>query len=450
MKALQDAYKEHKGGLESETAYLFIMDDSGNGKNRDTQGFMPQGKQFGYIFLKNIKDSKEDVNQIIAHDLGHGRWKLSHTFDSTYGEKIAKDDKLNLMSYGGGTHLAKWQWDVMDMPAWFTNPLEGDEKGMMGMNMFAQETEPSLQIDNPGYEISFYIGNKKYIFLYKEKVQNLTNSQFDFGNKTYVVTNFVKDGTFAGFYEKSEYQKLQDKDSKVDLSSDAAKLLRKFTAYELKGTEDLSVRSTELKDALIENNNYGKVEALIVLSQAVSDDEYHNAFGIPGQKSDCRIELGTKKTYTDECLDRYIDALSGALNKEVEYFDRNCNCIIKRDASDLLGNSDPDFQKWFTDSIGGAGAIKLLEEKIYEANLARYTDNIARGIYGADEYGIVNIPQSIKEKVRQEARESAFPAIKGYYIIDENEEAIILKNASNREGKISITAKNLDNVQGVD
>lgn len=129
MKVFQEAYKEHKGGLGSETAYLFILDDSGDGKNRDTQGFMPQGKQFGYIFLKNIKDSKEDVNQIIAHELGHGRWKLSHTFDGTYGGKIVKDDKLNLMSYGGGTHLAKWQWDVMDTPAWFANPLDGDDKG---------------------------------------------------------------------------------------------------------------------------------------------------------------------------------------------------------------------------------------------------------------------------------------------------------------------------------
>ncbi|MDR2953967.1 MAG: hypothetical protein LBV43_02680, partial [Prevotella sp.] len=120
----------YRGGLEAETSYLFVMDDSGDGKNRDTQGFMPQGRQFGYIFLKNIRDSREDVNQVIAHELGHGRWKLSHTFDSTYGGKIAKEDKLNLMSYGGGIHLAKWQWDVMDMPAWFANPLDGDDKGM--------------------------------------------------------------------------------------------------------------------------------------------------------------------------------------------------------------------------------------------------------------------------------------------------------------------------------
>lgn len=136
MNELQTAYKQYKGSLDSEAAYLFILDDSGDGKNRDTQGFMPRGKQFGYIFLKNIKDSKGDVNQIIAHELGHACWSLSHTFDSTYGEKISKDDKLNLMSYGGGTHIAKWQWDVMDSPAWFTNPLDNDEKGKKEIDLY--------------------------------------------------------------------------------------------------------------------------------------------------------------------------------------------------------------------------------------------------------------------------------------------------------------------------
>jgi hypothetical protein len=34
------------------------------------------------------------------------------------------------MSYGGGTHIAKWQWDEINDPAWVSNPFESDEAGM--------------------------------------------------------------------------------------------------------------------------------------------------------------------------------------------------------------------------------------------------------------------------------------------------------------------------------
>ncbi|NDV79477.1 hypothetical protein [Dysgonomonas sp. 511] len=123
MKALQNAYKE-KHSVESGTTYLFILGKSGGSE----AGFMPRGKQFGYIFTDKLSEDKICHN--IAHELGHGKWKLSHTFDSTYGGVFGEKDTDNLMSYSGGNHLAKWQWDVINDPAWFSNPLDGDDKGM--------------------------------------------------------------------------------------------------------------------------------------------------------------------------------------------------------------------------------------------------------------------------------------------------------------------------------
>ncbi|WP_163273521.1 hypothetical protein [Dysgonomonas sp. 511] len=122
MKALQNAYKE-KHSVESGTTYLFILGKSGGSE----AGFMPRGKQFGYIFTDKLSEDKVCHN--IAHELGHGKWKLSHTFDSTYGSVFGEKDTDNLMSYSGGNHLAKWQWDVINDPAWFSNPLDGDDKG---------------------------------------------------------------------------------------------------------------------------------------------------------------------------------------------------------------------------------------------------------------------------------------------------------------------------------
>ncbi|GHT71938.1 hypothetical protein FACS189455_4690 [Bacteroidia bacterium] len=38
----------------------------------------------------------------------------------------------NLMDYGGGTHLAKWQWDEIFSPALLVNPFESDDDAMSG------------------------------------------------------------------------------------------------------------------------------------------------------------------------------------------------------------------------------------------------------------------------------------------------------------------------------
>jgi hypothetical protein len=92
---------------------------------------MPPGKQFGFVFVNSR--SADKVHTTVAHELGHGRWKLQHTFDGTgLGTGDLKD---NLMNYSGGIHLGKWQWEVMDTPPLFTNPFKGDEGAMMNISI---------------------------------------------------------------------------------------------------------------------------------------------------------------------------------------------------------------------------------------------------------------------------------------------------------------------------
>ncbi len=129
MKKLQAAYAA-EGGIDKNTCYIFVLNYSGTEKNRNTAGFMPRGKQFGYIFLSNLKVS--EVNNAVAHELGHGLWKLRHTFDESYGKtaQATQGTTNNLMDYNRGTALAKWQWDMMSAPAIFDGVLDSDEEGM--------------------------------------------------------------------------------------------------------------------------------------------------------------------------------------------------------------------------------------------------------------------------------------------------------------------------------
>jgi hypothetical protein len=83
MKIFQNAYSAAKI-IDNKTAYLFFFNKFGaGGKNRDADGFMPRGKQFGYLFTQGFSSST-NLYIAAAHELGHGKFILKHTFDNDY------------------------------------------------------------------------------------------------------------------------------------------------------------------------------------------------------------------------------------------------------------------------------------------------------------------------------------------------------------------------------
>jgi hypothetical protein len=128
MRTLNAAFIAAKADkLETKTAYLFLVNQTAGG-DRDKQGFMPRGMQFGYI-----NTSTANVSSVIAHELGHGAFKLYHTFNSGYGSTAVgtQGTTENLMDYKGGINLAKWQWDQMYDPAIINGVFDGDKEAML-------------------------------------------------------------------------------------------------------------------------------------------------------------------------------------------------------------------------------------------------------------------------------------------------------------------------------
>jgi hypothetical protein len=70
----------------------------------------------------------EIIGRTVAHELGHGTFKLRHTFDSEY--RIAKATTDNLMDYSWGTELVKHQWDAIHAPGLVIGLFEKDEDAM--------------------------------------------------------------------------------------------------------------------------------------------------------------------------------------------------------------------------------------------------------------------------------------------------------------------------------
>ncbi len=120
MKVLIKAL-ERQGDIEKDAYYLFAMKKSASGRKL---GFMPRKKQFGFIFIEGLGGN--DIPKVVAHELAHGAFRLKHTFNE-YPE-MAQGSTDNLLDYGPGSRLMKWQWDLIHDPVAMIGWLDSDEE----------------------------------------------------------------------------------------------------------------------------------------------------------------------------------------------------------------------------------------------------------------------------------------------------------------------------------
>lgn len=121
QKQLVKAYKDAGNKLESDAYYIFIVKSLSNGDAGPCAacaGYMVRGGQVGFVASGDVRT--------VAHELGHGAFKLQHSWDE-YG--LTKGSTKNLMDYGSGTELWYGQWRYMRNPDVIFRPLEGDEQG---------------------------------------------------------------------------------------------------------------------------------------------------------------------------------------------------------------------------------------------------------------------------------------------------------------------------------
>ena len=127
MRKLNNAFKQSKEtNFVQNAVYLFILNTRAN-DDKTCDGDMPRSKQFGYIFTDEATPTTA-VYRTMAHELGHGVFHLSHTFDNKY--QIPEKSTENLMDYKGGTYLAKHQWDGIHDPGLVIGIFESDEDAM--------------------------------------------------------------------------------------------------------------------------------------------------------------------------------------------------------------------------------------------------------------------------------------------------------------------------------
>ncbi|MGB3779214.1 MAG: fibronectin type III domain-containing protein [Tunicatimonas sp.] len=121
MRQFNRAFRRSRD-IDKDAYYVFLVAGSSASRaGQSRQGFMPFKQQFGYIFTERTGN----LSQTIAHELGHGAFRLRHPFDEF---DLAKGTTDNLMDYREGAKLYKYQWDNVHDPEAMVGWLQDDDE----------------------------------------------------------------------------------------------------------------------------------------------------------------------------------------------------------------------------------------------------------------------------------------------------------------------------------
>ncbi len=126
MKDLKNAYFSQNTSQDTANAvYLFVVHKMVNTEGGNILGYMPRNKSVGFL-------APNPSNRTIAHELGHGLFRLAHTWqlDNTQPEGSTQ----NLMDYDNGTTLLGAQWEQIHNPSFDIYGLDNTEDGQQGGN----------------------------------------------------------------------------------------------------------------------------------------------------------------------------------------------------------------------------------------------------------------------------------------------------------------------------
>src|SRR5690606_35414598 len=131
------------------------------------EGFMPLGRQHGFIFTSvtnGAEENKESITQVIAHELGHGVFGLEHPFTQL---KTAESTTNWLMDYASGNTFNHMEWAKIHNPDFDIYRFQKDEEGEK--NDIAYRCISS-QLSKPNPIEHYYTNNEEIVKLNEKYV----------------------------------------------------------------------------------------------------------------------------------------------------------------------------------------------------------------------------------------------------------------------------------------
>lgn len=168
MKAINEAFKASEE-YQEDGLYLFVIGDKAG--ESGTEGDMPLGSQFGYLF-------PGAAIRTIAHEVGHGAFNLEHPFDRPGRNSFPQKGMLeyNLMDYPTKdaekwTELVKIQWDATRVPGHVIGLFQKDKSGMA-----VKDDDYQYIIEHAARSIGAQIGVDVYAILHSQTCAKIKSS----------------------------------------------------------------------------------------------------------------------------------------------------------------------------------------------------------------------------------------------------------------------------------
>jgi hypothetical protein len=269
MKAINSAYMQ-SGDYKSDAVTLFIIGNVSG--NENITGDMPRGKQFGYLF-------KGSDARTIAHEIGHGVFKLEHPFDRLGRNSFTKGELSHcLMDYGEGREFCKLEWDAINAPGLVIGMFETDDASQLaiwGGITWIGDILGGLATDNQEKEI--------------EKTQALFDHLYD---------------NYADYFEKSKADninvtKVEYKDWSIRKSSHSGKIAKSiYSKFNVKQDNTINLHE---KGIYVENYELeGKSYQVAVYSAKSTVDLKNDKIRLKGYKELAKhtyVKAGYTKKY---------------------------------------------------------------------------------------------------------------------------------------------------------
>ncbi len=165
-------FKANSGQYNDNSYYVFVFDE--DVQPGTIAGFMPRNSQFGFVFPINLNttklESKRTVADLIAHEVGHGVFALSHPEGTGGQTNWLMDDK------GPGNELAIRDWEAMGFDGLRINLFDDDEEGESAV---VSNIEALKDFQNDDGTYTFITSSGKPITL----PENITSVRFSTGDK---------------------------------------------------------------------------------------------------------------------------------------------------------------------------------------------------------------------------------------------------------------------------
>ncbi|MDF2455091.1 MAG: hypothetical protein K0R51_1084 [Cytophagaceae bacterium] len=189
------AYADSKGGedkLDPSTAYILAVYEAANLED-NLLGKMPAEEQFGFIYVGGAQETS--LVRTVAHELGHGAYHMEHSFHNIYLGSDSKTKTTNIMDYGTGLDLWKYQWDIVHDP--------GHVWGVLKRDKDAQNLQVHYNLLDPAGRVFSTDGNPIDILAAIEYGPVLEFTYFKTSTSTDIYTaRYDASGKFTGYKSK--------------------------------------------------------------------------------------------------------------------------------------------------------------------------------------------------------------------------------------------------------